>query len=74
MYSGLGDLLIMLLKAKREREERKRCSKDRKERGEGRKGGRNEGHRFMSVLICESSVWHRSDDCALYRVRQKFDS
>ena len=40
MYSGLGDLLIMLLKAKREREERKRCSKDRKERGkEGREGG-----------------------------------
>ena len=53
---GLGDTLIMLLKATRERrKERKRGSKDRKE---GREGGR----RFMTVLICESSL-----SCGTYR-------
>ena len=61
---GLGDPLIMPLKATRERrKERKRSSKDRKKRG---KGGREEGRRFMTVLICESPLWHRSDDFALY--------
>ena len=31
-----------------------------------RKEGREEGRRFMTVLICESSLWHLSDDFALY--------
>ena len=61
---GLGDPLIMPLKATRERrKERKRSSKDRKKRG---KGGREEGRRFMTVLICESSCGtDRARDFAL---------